>query len=342
MLARRLSKSERHKVTLIDVAKHAGVSRATASLVLRNSPLVADETRKTVLASMQTLGYVYNRAAANLRSHQSRTIGLIVTDITNPFFAELSVAIENQLSDANYAVLMSSTMDDPEKQQHLLEIMNGYQVDGVLLCPALDTPSALIDLLQTWRLPFVLVARKIEHHAADYAGADNVTGAEIAIQHLCTRGHKRIAFLGGPSPSSPREERLQGYKNSLARNHLEFDPAIDITSDVSRQGGITAMLKALDLPDPPTAALCYNDVVAFGAMLALQSRNMVPGKDFAVVGFDDVADAAFVRPALTTVSIPPAEIGKTAIDLLLKRIENPIGSPVINFLSPELIIRDSS
>ena len=335
-------KSSKNKITLLDVATHAGVSRATASLVLRESPLVADNTRAQVLASMQALGYVYNRAAANLRSQRSQTIGLVVTDITNPFFAELAVNIESQLDDANYAVMLSNTLDNLEKQGRLLQVMRGHQVDGILLCPAQGSSTDTIESLKRWNLPFVLVARYIAGSQADYAGADNVLGAEMAVDHLVQQGHRDIAFLGGAAGSSARNDRLRGYQNALRRHGVFIDPAFSVTGPVSREGGFEAMIKLLDYPTPPSAALCYNDVVAFGAMLGLQSRNLIPGKQFAIVGFDDISDAALVRPALSTISIKPNEIGQAAINLLINRINDPDLESRRVILPPKIVIRASS
>lgn len=330
------------KVTLVDVAAHAGVSRATASLVLRGSPLVAEKTREQVLASMRDLGYVYNRAAANLRSQRSGSIGLVVTDITNPFFAELAISIESQLFEAGYTVMLSNTLDQLEKQDRLLQVMQGHQVDGLLLCPAEGSSSQTLDLLANWNLPCVLIARYLENSQTDYAGADNTLGAEMAINHLVDQGHRRIAFLGGLAGSSARNDRYVGYQNALQRHGLKVDPTLSINSPVSRQGGFDALLHLLSLDDPPSAALCYNDVVAFGAMLGLQSRSLSPGKDFAIVGFDDIADAALVRPALTTISIKPHEIGQAAIDLLLERITSPNKKSRQIVLPPKIVVRSST
>ncbi len=338
-----MSKSSKpKKVTLVDVAAHAGVSRATASLVLRGSSLVADKTKEQVQASMQALGYVYNRAAANLRSQRSQTIGLVVTDITNPFFAELAVTIETQLDNANYAVMLSNTLDNLEKQDRLLQAMRGHQVDGLLLCPAEGSAIETIETLKLWQMPFVLVARYLAGSDADYAGADNVLGAEMAIDHLVQQGHKRIAFIGGATTSSARSDRLKGYQNALRRHGIPVEPALSITSPVSRDGGFDALNKLFALDTPPSAALCYNDVVAFGALLGLQAMNITPGGQFAIVGFDDIADAALVRPALTTVSIQPAAIGRSAIDLLLNRIESPREKHQQIILPPKIVVRQSS
>ena len=329
------------RVTLVDVAKDACVSRATASLVLRDSPLVADETREKVLASMKKLGYVYNRAAASLRTRRSQTIGLIVNDITNPFFAQMTVGSEAHLDEANYGVLLSNTSEKLDKQDRLLETMYEYGVDGVLLCPAMGTPLDTIDQLRRWRLPFVLVARYLFDVEVDYVGADNVLGAEMAAEHLLSQGHRQIAFVGGSANSSARRDRLRGYRETLHRHGAVVDEALSVTSPPTRDGGHRAILELLKQSDPPTAALCYNDVVAFGAMLGLRTASCVPGRDFAVVGFDDIDEAALWRPALTTVSIAPRQIGVEAARLLLERIADPDGEPQRVILPPELMVRES-
>ena len=329
------------RITLMDVAKDAGVSRATASLVLRSSPLVAESTRARVLASMRKLGYVYNRAAASLRTHRSHTIGLIVTDITNPFFAQMTVGSEAHFDQASYGVLLSNTSERLEKQDRLLETMHEYGADGVLLCPAMGTPPETIDRMRRWHLPVVLVARYLLGMNADYVGADNVSGAQMAVEHLVGQGHRRIAFIGGSPDSSARRDRLRGYRKALEHHSLPVDETFLVPSAVTREGGHDAILGLLDLPNPPSAALCYNDVVAFGVMLGLQSAGKIPGKDLAVVGFDDIDEAALWRPALTTVSISPRRIGKEAARLLLERIEAPDDTPRHVTLPPQLVIRAS-
>ncbi len=330
------------RVTLSDVAADAGVSRATASLVLRGSPLVSDRTREHVRASMRKLGYVYNRAAASLRAQRSHTVGLAVTDITNPFFAELAVGIETHLDEARYTVLLTNTAEKLDKQDRLLSTMHGYQIDGLLLCPARGTTLEHLEHLRQWGLPFVLVTRYLPGSEVDYVGADNVAGAMMAVEHLFDLGHRRIAFVGGPPDSSARQDRLTGYRNALAGHGLTPDEALSVASPVTREGGYAALQTLLAQPNPPTAALCYNDVVAFGAMLALQAAGLTPGHDVSIVGFDNIADSALWQPALTTVSITPRQIAEEAVRLLLDRIAHPDAAPRQVILAPELIVRASS
>src|SRR5256886_13894807 len=267
------------RVTLVDVAEHAHVSRATASLVLRGSPLVAEETRQRVLTSMEELGYVSDRAAASLRTQRSHTVGLVVPDITNPFFAELAVGIEACLEDANHVVMLANTAESLAKQDRLLAAMHENNADGVLFCPAQGTPRAVIDRLRRRHLPVVLLVRYVFDIAIDYAGTDNVLGAELGVEHLITHGHRRIAFIGGVAASSARRDRLQGYRNALARHGLAVDEALLPSSPPTRDGGHAAIRALLAHEDPPPAALCYNDVVAFGVMLGLQAGGRRPGQD---------------------------------------------------------------
>lgn len=329
------------RVTLLDVAAHARVSRATASLVLRGSPLVADATRQRVLASMQQLGYVYHRAAATLRTQRSGTVGLVVTDIANPFYAELTIGIEDRLDAAGRVVMLANTGESLAKQDRLLAAMHENNADGVLFCPADGTPRTLIQRLITWHLPVVLLVRYLFEVDLDYAGVDNALGAELATEHLIGHGHRRIAFVGGPATSSARRDRLHGYYKALARRDLAADEALCPACAPTRAAGHTAILGLLDRPDPPTAALCYNDVVAFGVMLGLQARGRRPGLDFAVVGFDDVAEAALWQPALTTVAAAPRHIGAAAAGLLLDRIAAPSAPPRRVILRPLLVVRAS-
>src|SRR5439155_942765 len=168
----------KERVTLLDVARDAGVSRATASLVLRGSELVADETRERVLASMRKLGYVYHRGAASLRTQRSNTVGLIVPDVTNPFFAEMTVGIEERLDQAQHVVLLGNTAETLNKQERLLAMMQEYRADGVLLCPATGTSAKTIAHLRQGRLPLVLFTRYVDGVEADYVGADYRRGGE--------------------------------------------------------------------------------------------------------------------------------------------------------------------
>src|SRR5208282_298802 len=229
------------RVTLTDIAGDAGVSRATVSLVLRNVPVVAEETRQRVLCSMRRLGYVYHRAAASLRTQRTHAIGLIVTDITNPFFAEIIVAIEDKLGNAGYVTLLGNTSETVSKQERLIATMQEYPADGLLLCPATARSATFTQRIQNCRIPRVLFVRSLPGVDCDYVGVDNVFGAQSAVEHLVILGHHRIAFVGGASEVSSRKERVTGYENALRKSRCHVDPSQVLTSPPNRQGGYQAM-----------------------------------------------------------------------------------------------------
>jgi len=325
------------RVTLLDIASDAGVSRATVSLVLRNVPSVASSTRKRVLQSIERLGYVYHRGAASLRTQRSHAIGLIVSDITNPFFAEIIVSIEDWLGTAGLVTILGNTSENPEKQQRLLRSMSEYPADGILICSTQGSDKGTGNL--EGRLPPVVAfTRPIS--GFDYAGVDNVAGSELAIDHLSALGHRHIALIGGPSQLSSAQQRFLGYRQGLEKNGLPFQPDLFVEQAPTRKGGFQGLMTALSLSPTPTAAVCFNDVVALGAIEALRAAGKQPGKDFSIVGFNNIADAQFGN--LTTVDTSPAKIGEAAADLLLHRIKEPNAPLRQVILTPRLVIREST
>jgi LacI family transcriptional regulator len=325
----------KQRVTLLDIAADAGVSRATVSLVIRNVPSVADSTRKRVQRSIKRLGYVYHRGAASLRMRHSHAIGLIVSDITNPFFAEVIVAIEERLAAAHLVSLLGNTSEDNAKEERLIQTMREFPADGILICPAIGskTPAGRLNLPD--QLPAVAFARRV-------AGLDYAQGSDLAVEHLCALGNRRIAFIGGDPDVSTGRERMEGYQRALARFGLPLDAALVIPASPTRRGGYESVQCLRRIKNRPTAALCFNDVVAFGVIDALQHAGLRAGKEFGVVGFNNVPDAAQSLPGLTTVDTSPRELGETAAELLLKRIEQPDSPIRIVILQPRLIVRQSS
>ena len=329
------------RVTLQDVADAVGVSKSTVSLVLSNHPRISEETRQRVLETVDELGYVYDLRAASLRTQQSFTVGLVITDIMNPFYAELTVGIENTLFEENYIALLGSTTDQIDNQERLLATMRERHIDGIIMCPARGTLPETIARFSR-QLPTVMVTRYLPGVAVDYVGIDNEVGARRATEHLIEQGHQRIAFIGGPQNSSARQDRLQGYLGILEKHDVQPDEALMLTSPVTRSGGYKAVRKMIEDSPHPTAILCYNDVVAFGVMLGLRSYGLEPGTDVSVVGFDDVEEASLWNPPLTTVSAIPIQMGQHAARLLLKRIEEPDRPTQQMILPSTLIIRASS
>jgi LacI family transcriptional regulator len=329
----------KQRVTLLDIAADAGVSRATVSLVIRDVPSVAASTRKRVQKSIKRLGYIYHRGAASLRMQQSHAIGLIVSDITNPFFAEVIVAIEDRLATERLVTLLGNTSEDQAKEARLLKTMREFPADGILICPAIGSGASSTAVMLGNQLPTVAFARRAP--GLDYAGVDNVQGALLAVEHLCSLGNRRIAFIGGDPDVSTGHERIEGYKRALNRLGIAFDPCLILPASPTRRGGYDSVGQLLQIQNRPTAAFCFNDVVALGVIEALQHAGIRAGKEFAVVGFNNVPDAAQSIPGLTTVDTSPRQLGELAAELLLKRIAQRDSPTRTVILQPRLIVRES-
>jgi LacI family transcriptional regulator len=328
------------RVTLNDVAKSAGVSRATVSLVLRNNPLVARATAERVQSSIVSLGYVYDRAAANLRARYTHAVGLVICEITNPVYADLTAGIDEVLDYAGWVAFLSNTAESPARQDRFIERMREQRVDGLLLCPAEGTKAEIIDRLQGYGLPMVQVLRRLGQREADHVGADFRLGMTLAIEHFIRLGHRRIAFVGGGRQASPALDRAQAYRETLIRYGLPIGPIVScIPSREEGERAVGSMLRGRS--DDPTAIVCHNDLCAIGVLVGLSDRGMVGGKDCCVVGFDNIPEAAHSRPALTTVDIGARQIGVEAARLLLRRIKTPAGAPESIILPPRLVIRAS-
>lgn len=312
------------------------------SLVLRKSPLVAETTRERVLQSMRTLGYVYNRGAASLRTQRTHTVGVAINELANPYFAELTAAIERALNRIGYSVFLSNSAEDPVHQDHFIERMREYNADGVIICPAEQTTVVSLRQLSEFRVPCVQISRHVPGAGIDFAGNDHRRGTFLATEHLISLGHTRIAMIGGNDKSSTGIERREGFLAALEAHGIPFDPNLMVSCTANREGGAGAIKELLARQNPPTAAACYNDVVAFGVMLGLCQLGREPGADFAVTGCDDITEAALWSSGLTSIAIDTSAMGDAAVQLLLARIAEPDAPARSVVLEPKLIVRASS
>jgi LacI family transcriptional regulator len=333
---------ERKRVTINDIAEHAGVSRSTVSLVLQDHPRISGETRERVQRSIRDLGYTYNRSAANLRRQTSQAIGLIINDICNPFFSELTSAIEETAAEFGYFVYLVESAEDPERQHQVLMSLIEHDVAGLIICPATGTPPETLDRLYATGVPMCLAVRPYPDDRLDFAGPDNYAAANLAATYLIEAGHRRIAFLGGERQNPSRIDRLSGYFSALQRHGIEFDPALVVESRPSRLSGIADVERVLKLADRPTAALCYNDFVGISVMHGLRRNGLEPGKDMALIGFDGMPEAELAFPPLSTVSLHPRSIGRNAAQLVIDRIKDPARKQSRRVEQPTLILRESS
>jgi LacI family transcriptional regulator len=327
--------------TISDVAAHAGVSRATVSLVVRESELISAKTAAKVRASMAAVGYVYNRGAAEMRSQSSRILGLVVANVRNPYFAELTMAVEEAAAAEGYTVLLGCSSDDVNRQAQILRVMAEHRVDGVILLPTSHcTPVDLEATLGKTAMPHVLVCRAVHGYASNYVGADNEVSGELAGRHLREIGAQSVVFIGGVEHSVPREDRKRGLLTGLGPDIARL--AADVPSPEDGTRDVTSSLAQALEKGVPDAIVTYNDMYAFAVLGALRARGIEPGRDVAVIGFDDVPDAVRSFPTLTSAQGFPDQVGRLATKLLLTSSQDAAAEPQQILVQPNLSVRQTT
>lgn len=270
---------------------------------------------------MVELGYVYNLGAAGMRASRSRTVGVIVPNLTNPFFAVLLAGIEAALETAALAVILANSNENVEKQNGFIRRMREHGVDGLIICPAEGTEKALVEDSARWGMPLVQALRFVPGTVSDYAGTDYRGGMLEVTSHLIAVGHRRIAFINGNREHSARSERLEGFLAAMDGSGLQ--PSFVLELQLTHRAARAAALEIMGRPAPPTALICFNDVVGLGLHRGLCDLGVEIGREVSLVGFDDVAEADLIRPALASVATEPFKVGQSAARLLLRRIGEP-------------------
>jgi LacI family transcriptional regulator len=276
---------------------------------------------------MVELGYVYNRAAASLRTQHSDAIGVVLTNITNPYFAEFAAGLQDALTSSGTVPLLAVSGEDRALQRRLVKSLVERNVDGIVLVPAHGTqPGDLPDLVGT---PLVLLARRLDGLDVDYVGAQNRDGGYAAAEHLYSHGCRRIAFVGGFTDSSARQERAGGVAEFLNDHGLTLNADHSVVCEPARPQAREAAMRLLtanpDVDEPNVdgsnvdGIVCFSDVVAFGVVDAIADLGRTVGSDVRVIGFDDVHDAGLNRPSLSSVAVPARETGRRAGELVLER-----------------------
>lgn len=324
-------------VRILDVAKHAGLSVASVSRVLSGLPGVSEVTRRRVMASVEVLGYRHNLAARRLRSQRTDTLGLIVSDIRNPYFTEVSRAVEDVAYANGMRVMLCNADEDPEKENFYLEMMRDENVAGVILSPTL--PRLAHYRQSDFSFPVVLVDRCESDTDADAVVLDNVDAAQRLVRHLVDGGHRHIVFFYGAASATGRQ-RLQGYQEALATAGLSpVASALKPTTDEA----FAAMRRFLQghrqLPD---AIVASSGLILLGLVQALREADLRFPEDVALAGFDDMPWTRVVTPGITVMAQPTYDIGRSAIELLLARIAQPEQAVRRIVLRGELLVRGSS
>ncbi len=327
--------------TIIDVARHAGVSKSTVSLVLQNSPLVRDQTREEVRRAMADLGYVYNRSAAMLRQSNAGLVGLVINDLRNPFFTEFATSAQMALSARGYATVLANTDEDPGVQAQVVAAMLEHGVSALIISPAYGQEEESFGAIARAGIPALQVLRKAwpDSAAFPFAAPDYETGSRLATEHLLRAGARRIAFAGGLAGRRVTHERMSGYLSVLAEAGIE--PLI-LPGRPSRAHGREMAEQLIAASPAADAALCFNDLVALGLMTGLRRLGREAGPDFRLVGFDDIEECAEAWPPLSSVRCDIAGFGRQMAARLVDWLEGR-ARPGAETLSPvELVIRASS
>ncbi len=331
------------RVTMADVAREVGVSMMTVSRVINEKGDVSPATRQAVLEAVERLGYRPSSIARSLATRRTGTLGLVVPDVANPFFAEVARGVEQVAYAEGYNVFLCNTDEDPQRELDVLGSLEEKRVDGIVLCSSRLDLGDLQMVMESY--PAVaLVNRSVNETGRGGAAVlvDDVKGGRLSTRHLLDRGHRAIGFLAGPRGSHSGQRRLAGYAAVFTETGLPRDADwIEIGAPVA-EGGRTAALRLLARHPELTALICYNDLVAVGALGACREIGKLVPQDIAVVGFDDIPLAALVTPPLTTCRIPRHELGVRAVESLLSQIR---GEPTLTrevLLEPRLVVRASA
>ena len=330
-----------HPTTMKDVAAHAAVSVATVSAVLNGNKYVSSGLTQRVRESIKQLGYERNSLAQGLKMQTSHAIGLIISDITNPFFTSVVRGVEDVANTRNFSLILGNTDEDLKKEKSYIRLLESKRADGLIVA----VTAGSHEYLHAWpaqHLPLVSIDRSLFALGIDSVLVDNVAGACKAVEHLIKLGHRRIGVVTGIPGITTTEERLTGYKQALEAHGIPFDPTLVAVADSRVEGGRFGTLQLLTQGTArPTAFFVMNGLMVIGALQAITKVGLRCPQDIALVGFDDFEWAAVMHPRLTTVRQPTYEIGRRAAQLLFERLERRDSVPQEVRLLPQLIIRES-
>jgi LacI family transcriptional regulator len=307
--------------TISDVAKEADVSPATVSRVIQGATNVRPTTRERVERAIEELGYVPSAAAQSLRSRRTRSLALVVSDITNTFWTTVARGVEDEAQRHGYSVLLCNTDENLAKQLRYLDLLIGQQVDGVIIAP-FDSDARHLDKLRQRNIPTVLIDRRIKGWDVDSVSGDSVAGARALVQHLIGLGHKRIAVVSGPENTSTAEDRITGYRMALAEADIPINPRLIRRGEYRSSTGEEITHQLLQEGLNPTAIFATNNAIAIGVINALEKQGLRIPQDVALVSFDDLPNASHLFPFLTVVAQPAYDMGVNAAQLLFSRLDS--------------------
>ena len=323
-----------------DIARLASVSHSTVSRALQNSPLVNAETSEKIRRIARESGYRASAIARGLVTKRTRTIGLVVTTIADPFASEVVNGIEQAANDHGYSVFLADSSADPVREQQVVQSFAERRVDGIVVTSS-RVGALYLPVLSEMRVPIVLVNNQHPGAFVHSVMIGNVEGSLAVANHLIELGHRRIAYLGDQFGYQSDAERFAGYRQALGHAGLPFRPEFVVHGDGKPEEAMQAMERLLALPEPPTAVCCYNDMTALGAMRTIHLRGLRIPQDISVAGFDDLFLASYTQPRLTTVHQPMHKMGLLAMESLF-RLMSGEESPIRIKVDAELVVREST
>ena len=326
------------KVTVRDIAARAEVSAATVSLVLRGKGNLKQETREAVARVIEETGYKPRRPLA--RRTNGKLFALIVDDITNPYFHELFKGLDKTLGHSGHYTSMLNSRDSVERQSELLNELWNADIGGVILVPATGTSRQDLSVFENRRHPVIMAVRRIGESPFDYVGANPLAGMQLATDHLINLGYRKIGFIGGFKANYAYRERYAGFIASLMGHGLQYNANWLINGGSSREFGLNAVAKLLQRDNLPEALIAYNDLVAFGVMDAIRAKGLTPGREIAVIGYDDIPEAALQPVPLTSIATPAGKLGEIIGQAIISRdMEARHTAPIDITYSPRLVVR---
>jgi LacI family transcriptional regulator len=329
-------------VSIVDVARRAGVSTATVSAVINEKEWVKDGLRERVQAAIEAVGYRPNFIARSLKSGRSGTIGMLVSDISNPFFASVVQAVSCLSYESDYSIVLASSDEDPEKEASYFSVLVQRMIDGLILAPS-SRDRECAEMLSGLNIPVVLLDRAFAPARFDAVVVDNRRGVRDAIEHLTGLGHRRIGFVAGPRNVWTAEDRHQGYLDALAAAAIAYDETLVRWGNFNEDSGYAAAADMIRLGEPPTAIFASNNKMMVGVTLALRDCGLRCPDEVSIASFDDFEWAPAFSPALTVVRQPIAGIAEAVTSLLLSRIKDGSDLPPRTVTLPtELVLRGST
>lgn len=326
-------------VTLKDIAKIAAVSEATASRSLNDNAMISLKTRQRIQAIAKELGYSKNAVALGLSTGSSRVIGLIVSQITNPFYAELAHGIGNTARRQGFGLILCNTDSDPEIEAYYAQFLWSQRVSGIILASSIPHEPIVEQIQQ--KLPMVLLSRMMNQPEYNYVACDDVAGSRVVIDHFVKHGHRRIAYIGGPIEMSTSWLRFQGYRQALKSHGLPYRKSLCHFGTFESQTGQHFAKVLLRQKRPPTAVFAANDLIALGVMEAVANLGLSVPKNLALIGYDNIPAAALPQIQLTTVEQPLRAMGACAAKILIDEMNQPHAGVIQKNLNPKLIVRKS-